>query len=221
VPLALALALAGCVGCGSKDKGGASSSAVANITAEPPPRQPPAPNPPPGIASLVAKALPQIGMIPGAVASFDYFEKRHAFTILPSLQTQVGPVVRATNIVVFHDHVAADLRDPQPNAVVRRYVLRNGGFAGTPERVSSKEPQKDIDAATFDASEVPWTALEAMVQATPAQACPSGAATHVRIARPLPFSSALTIRVFCQIADKNGWVDFDVKGTMQKTSRGA
>ena len=150
----------------------------------------------------------------------DVFSGSNARDALDGIAAELGaPSLRVLEVNVYPTYVIASVQDPANPANVDRVVWRDGGISDrSPVRLSVAD---DLDAERFDVAEVAWGALPGLVEASQTLlAIDDGEVTHVHVARRLPFTDAIEVRVFVTGPRASGFVDAAADGTVLDVNPG-
>ncbi len=114
---------------------------------------------------------------------------------------------------LYTTYLIADVQDPGTPANVDEFMLRNG-TVGTSSPVTLSGGG-DLESNLFSDSDVNWNAIPGLVGAALTQIPIEGAkVTHVHVARNLPFSPDIQIRVFVDGTRGSGYLDADAQGNI-------
>ena len=146
-------------------------------------------------------------------APVDLFTGDQIQPIIDEVAVAVGADPFQTwQVVVYPEYMFVQAQDPAIPANIDEYQWRGTLSEPTPVRLTGTE---DFDAGLYPSDEVDWSAIPALVeQAVATLGIEEGAATHVIVQRPLPFSPDTRMRVFVTGPRGDGYVDADASGTI-------
>ncbi len=119
---------------------------------------------------------------------------------------------QAWRVAIYPEYMFVQAQDPAVPANLDEYQWRGTLHDPEPVRLDGTE---DFAAGLYPSDEVDWSSIPALVdEAVATLAIEEGAATHVIVQRPLPFSPETRIRVFVSGPRGDGYVDADASGTI-------
>ena len=119
---------------------------------------------------------------------------------------------------LYTTYLIADVQDPGTPANVDEFILRNGTVG--PSAPVDITGGGDLESNLFSDSDVNWNAIPGLVGAALTQIPIEGAkVTHVHVARNLPFSPDIQIRVFVDGTRGSGYLDADAQGNITKVTQ--
>ena len=119
---------------------------------------------------------------------------------------------------LYTTYLIADVQDPGTPVNVDEFTLRNGTVG--PSDPVTITGDGDLESNLFSDSDVNWNSIPGLVGAALAQIPVEGAkVTHVHVARNLPFSPDVQIRIFVDGTRGSGYLDADAQGNIIKVSQ--
>ena len=121
--------------------------------------------------------------------------------------------LRILEVNLYPTYAFAQVQDPNTPANVDEFDWRDGTVA--PPVPVQLTGDGDLESNLFSDNEVNWASIPGLVGAALAQIPIEGAqVTHVHIARNLPFSADVQIRVFVDGTRNSGYLDADAQGNI-------
>lgn len=132
--------------------------------------------------------------------------------------TRGASPLRILEVNLYPTYAFAQVQDPNTPANVDEFDWRDDNVA--PPSPVQLIGDGDLEGNLFSDNEVNWAAIPGLVGAALAQIPIEGAqVTHVHIARNLPFSADVQIRVFVDGTRNSGYLDADAQGNIIAVSQ--
>lgn len=152
--------------------------------------------------------------LPAPPAATNLFDGTQSGDVISAIAAARGASpLRILEANLYPTYAFAQVQDPNTPANVDEFDWRDGKVA--PPAPVQLTGDGDLESNLFSDSEVNWAAVPGLVGAALAQIPIEGAqVTHVHIARNLPFSADVQIRVFVDGTRKSGYLDADAQGNI-------
>ena len=161
--------------------------------------------------TTVPKPATTLPAPPPAVNLFDGTQANDVIAAVAA--ARAASPLRILEADFYPTYALAQVQDPNTPANVDEFDWRNGNVA--PPAPVQLTGDGDLESNLFSDNEVNWNSLPGLVGAALAQIPIEGAqVTHIHIARNLPFTADVQIRVFVDGTRKSGYLDADAQGNI-------
>jgi hypothetical protein len=160
--------------------------------------------------------------VPEGPGDANFFADRQAADGVAAIASETGASpLRILEVNLYPTYVIADVQDPNATTNVVEYMLRDNRV-GDPAPVTLTG-DGDLETNLFSDTDVNWAAIPTLVGSALENIDKDGSVTHVHVARNLPFSSDIQIRVFVDAGSgggAGGYVDADAQGKIVSVNPG-
>jgi hypothetical protein len=187
------------------------AGADAGVVAVPAPEPvEPEPEPEPGDPTLPPTVPAPVTTAPPVV---DLFSGSQAAGVVDQVAVARGAdPLQILRAVVYPTYAIIQVQDPAIPEHVDEYLWRGDLGEPAPVRLGGLD---DLEQALYPVDGADWTALPDLVASAPQlTGISDGEVTHVIVARPLPFSTDVRMRVFVYGPRSSGFVDADAAGNV-------
>jgi hypothetical protein len=152
--------------------------------------------------------------LPAPPPAINLFDGTQANDVIAAIAAaRAASPLRILEANLYPTYAFAQVQDPNTPVNVDEFDWRDGNVA--PPAPVQLTGDGDLESNLFSDSDVNWNAIPGLVGAALAQIPIEGAqVTHVHIARNLPFSADVQIRVFVDGTRNSGYLDADAQGNI-------